>query len=61
MKELIVVGSYCDTASKLEALESLLLQAQALGIQTLVIGKYPIPERVQSLCDYFLFDKDIMN
>jgi hypothetical protein len=58
MKELIVVGSYCDTASKLEALESLLLQAQALGIQTLVIGKYPIPERVQSLCDYFLFDKD---
>jgi hypothetical protein len=58
MKALFVVGSYCDNDSKLEALESLLLQAQELGIQTLVIGKYPIPERVQRLCSYFLFDKD---
>jgi hypothetical protein len=58
MREIFVVGSYCDTASKIEALENLLHQAKSLGIQTLVFGKYPLPEKTQRLCDYFLFDKD---
>ena len=58
MREIFVVGSYCDTPSKLEALEDLLIQAKSLGIQTLVFGKYPLPEETQRLCDYYLFDKD---
>jgi hypothetical protein len=52
MKEILLVGAYCDTAVKLEALERLLAQAKDLNMPVLVFGRYPLPERVQKLCDY---------
>lgn len=57
MKEILLVGAYCDTAVKLKALERLLTQAKDLHMPVLVFGRYPLPERVQRLCDYWLFDK----
>lgn len=57
MKEILLVGAYCDTAVKLEALERLLAQAKDLNMPVLVFGRYPLPERVQKLCDYWLFDR----
>jgi hypothetical protein len=57
MKEVILVGSYCDTSAKIEALERLLAQASELGLPTIVFGRYPIPERLQRLCDYWIYDK----
>jgi hypothetical protein len=57
MREILLVGAYCDTAAKLKALESLLEQAKTLNLPILIFGRYPLPERIQRLCDYWIFDR----
>jgi hypothetical protein len=57
MKEIFIIGSYCDTAPKLAALERLLDQIREIGLPTVVFGRYPIPERVQKKCDYWIYDR----
>lgn len=57
MKEVIIIGSYCDTAVKLAALDRILDQTKDLGLPTIVFGRYPIPERIQKKCDYWIYDK----
>ena len=57
MKEIVIFGSYCNTKEKLEALEKSITNAKALGLDVLVFGRYPIPEKTQRLCDYWIFDK----
>jgi hypothetical protein len=57
MKEIVVLGSYCNTKEKLTALEKSIRDAKALDLDVLVFGRYPIPEETQKLCDYWIFDK----
>lgn len=57
MKEIVIFGSYCNTKEKLAALEKSITDAKALNLDVLVFGRYPIPEKTQKLCDYWIFDK----
>lgn len=57
MKEIAIFGSYCNTKEKLQALENSIDKAKDLGLDILVFGRYPLPERVQLKCDYWIFDK----
>jgi hypothetical protein len=57
MKEIIIVGSYCNTRKKLDCLIDLINKAKENGMDILVYGRYPIPEYVQSMCDYWVYDK----
>jgi hypothetical protein len=57
MREILLVGAYCDTDVKLAALERLLEQAKTLNLPILIFGRYPLPERIQRLCDYWIFDR----
>ena len=57
MKEIVIFGSYCNTKEKLAVLEKSITDAKALNLDVLVFGRYPIPEKTQKLCDYWIFDK----
>ncbi len=57
MKEIIIVGSYCNTKKKLDCLIDLISKAKENNMDILVYGRYPIPEYVQSMCDYWVYDK----
>lgn len=57
MKEIAIFGSYCNTKEKLQALENSIQGAKDLGLDVLVFARYPIPEYIQSQCDYYIFDK----
>jgi hypothetical protein len=57
MKEIIIVGSYCNTKKKLDCLIDLINKAKENGMDVLVYGRYPIPEHVQAMCDYWVYDK----
>jgi len=57
MKEIIIVGSYCNTEKKLLCLIDLIAKAKENNMDILVYGRYPIPEYVQSMCDYWIYDK----
>ena len=57
MKEVLIVGSYCNTQVKLNALEELLDKAQEMNLPTIVFGRWPIPEKLQQKCDYWIYDK----
>lgn len=57
MKEIIIVGSYCNTKKKLDCLIDLINKAKENGMDVLVYGRYPIPEHVQAICDYWVYDK----
>jgi hypothetical protein len=57
VKEIVIFGSYCNTKEKLAALEKSITDAKALNLDVLVFGRYPIPEKTQKLCDYWIFDK----
>jgi hypothetical protein len=56
-KEIVILGSYCNTNEKLAALEKAIIQAKSFGQDVMVFGRYPIPERIQKMCDYWIFDK----
>lgn len=57
MKEIAIFGSYCNTKEKLQALENSIDKAKNLGLDVLVFGRYPLPERIQLKCNYWIFDK----
>ena len=57
MKEIVIVGSYCNTKEKIAALEKIITDTKALGLDILVFGRYPIPESIQLMCDYWIYDK----
>jgi hypothetical protein len=57
VKEIIIVGSYCNTEKKLLCLIDLITKAKKNGMDILVYGRYPIPEYVQSMCDYWIYDR----
>lgn len=56
-KEIVILGSYCNTKEKQDALERAIKQAKSFGQDVMVFGRYPIPERLQKMCDYWIFDK----
>jgi hypothetical protein len=57
VKEIIIVGSYCNTEKKLLCLIDLITKAKKNNMDVLVYGRYPIPEYVQSMCDYWIYDR----
>jgi hypothetical protein len=57
MKEVIIIATYCNTIEKLNALEDTITRSKSMGFDVIVYGKYPIPERLQLLCDFWIFDK----
>ena len=57
MKEIAIFGSYCNTKEKLQALENSIKGAKDIGLDVMVFGRYPLPEKVQLQCDYWIFDK----
>jgi hypothetical protein len=57
MREVILVGSYCDTEVKLKALENLLDAAKSMDIPVIAFGRWPIPERIQEKCAYWIYDQ----
>jgi len=57
MKEIVLIGSYCDTQIKLDILEKQIDDLKLLNIDILVFGRYPLPPHIQKKCDYFIFDK----
>ena len=57
MKKVVLIGSYCDTPYKLELLIDLINKIKDRGFDIIVYGKHPIPEHVQNMCDYWIYDK----
>ena len=57
MKEIILIGSYCNTQIKLDILEKQIDSLKLLNIDILVFGRYPLPSYIQKRCAYFRFDK----
>lgn len=57
MKEIVLIGSYCDTTEKLEALEKQIDDLKLLDLDVLVFGRYPLPPHIYKKCDYFIYDK----
>ena len=57
MKEIILIGSYCNTQIKLDILEKQIDDLKLLNVDILVFGRYPLPLDIQKKCDYFIFDK----
>lgn len=57
MKKVIIVGTYCDTPSKIDLLIDLIKQLKQKNFDIIVYGKYPIPEYVQDMCDYWVYEK----
>ena len=57
MREIIIVGSYCNTKKKLDCLIDLITKAKKNNMDILVYGRYPIPEHIQNMCDYWVYDK----
>jgi hypothetical protein len=57
MKEIAIIGSYCNTDIKLNILEKQIDKLKLLDLDILVFGKYPLPSYLQKKCDYFIFDK----
>lgn len=57
MKEIVLIGSYCNTKIKLNTLEKQIDNLKLLNLDILVFGRYPLPQYIQEKCDYFIFDK----
>lgn len=57
MKEIAIIGSYCDSTFKLKTLEKTIDDCKKNGLDVLVYGKYPIPVEIQNKCDFFMFEK----
>ena len=57
MKEIAIIGSYCDSTLKLKTLEKTIDDCKKNGLDVLVYGKYPIPVEIQNKCDFFMFEK----
>ena len=57
MKEIALIGSYCNTKTKLDILENQIDSLKLLNLDILVFGRYPLPLHIQKKCDYFIFDK----
>jgi hypothetical protein len=57
MKKVVLVGTYCDTPNKLDSLIDLIKKIKEKNLDIIVYGKYPIPEYVQNMCDYWIYDK----
>ena len=56
-RELAIIASYANTDLKLKLVEQCILNCQQNGLDVLLYAKYPVPERVYSLCDHYIFDK----
>lgn len=57
MKKVVLVGTYCDTPVKLNLLIDLIKKIKERNLDIIVYGKYPIPDYVQEMCDYWIYDK----
>jgi hypothetical protein len=56
-RELAIIGSYANTDVKLKLVESCILNCKQNGLDVLLYAKYPVPDKVHSVCDYYIFDK----
>ena len=56
MKELFIIGTYCDSDYKLKYLIECLNKIKDLNIDVLIYAKYPIPEHVQKMGTYYIYD-----
>jgi hypothetical protein len=56
--KIILISSYCDNEEKISVLESNIRTLKNLGLDVMLNSPIDIPNRVSSLCDYYIRTKD---
>ena len=58
MKKLIVIGAYPNTPKKEEVLRNEINSLMGLGFDFMLISHYPVSVELQSMVDYYIYDKN---
>jgi hypothetical protein len=58
MKKISLISSFCDTEEKIKVLEKNLNILNGMGIDSIVISPFPLPDRIINKCSYFMKTKD---
>lgn len=58
MKKLIVIGAYPNTPKKEEILRNEINSLLGLGFDFMLISHYPVSVELQSMVDYYIYDKN---
>jgi hypothetical protein len=57
MKEIAIIGSYCNSEEKIKLLQNCISNCKKNGLDVLLYAKYPISSEIQNTCDYYIFEK----
>jgi hypothetical protein len=57
MRKLFVIGAYPNSKKKEDVLKKEILSLKHLDYDIMVVTHYPIPEEIQLMVDYYLYDK----
>ena len=58
MKKVALISSFCDTQPKIDILNKNIDIIKSLGIDTIVISPFSLPDEIINKCDYFFKTKD---
>jgi hypothetical protein len=56
--ESVVILSYANTPEKLDILKECILSSTNQGYKVILSSSYQVPDEIQLLCDYTIFDKE---
>lgn len=57
-KEAIIIGTYPNLESRKKLTKECIQSLKPLGRKIILISHYPVDEEIQSMVDYYIFDKD---
>ena len=60
-KNAIVIGCYPDTEDKIKILKRCILSLESLDYDKILVSHCTVPESLQSLVDFCIYDKVISN
>jgi len=58
MKKLFVIGAYPNTKKKEDVLKQEILSINHLNYDIMIVSHYPVSEEIQSLVNYYIYDKN---
>ena len=58
MKKVALISSFCDSEQKLQVLEKNINTVKSLGIDTIVISPFSLPDNIVNQCTYFFKTND---
>ncbi len=57
MKSIVIIGAWCNSSEKEEALINCIKEVKKEGLDVLVFTRLPLNQDIQKLCDYVIYDK----